>query len=122
MYEASIEYLPKDTFKNNFKLNFINMTDSKIVMLQHEMFSHLSVLDVLDLSNNICINKKYVEAAKFKATVESDLHVCGSGYTLMPYLKRLFSDLQHKIESRLNIIDKKFHEEFNEIDKIKLLE
>jgi hypothetical protein len=46
------------------------------------MFAHLSDLDTLDLTGNVCINKYFALDYSSKATLEDELAKCGAGYAL----------------------------------------
>jgi hypothetical protein len=79
LYLNSIEYLHKDTLKNNLKLTYINLGDNQLTMLHHQMFSHLD-LEWLHLKNNVCINQVFHYSMNQIEKIEDSLRVCSTGF------------------------------------------
>jgi Leucine-rich repeat (LRR) protein len=77
-YSTPVQTLPKDFLKNNLKLQEFHAYGNKIFTLDRRMFSHLKSLTILDLNDNHCVDKKYVNVSK--ATIENELMICQNNF------------------------------------------
>lgn len=97
LWQLPLEYLHRDTFKTNLKLNFIDLDSNKLTMIHHKTFSHLSNLITLYLQGNNCIYKRFQNNPD-KITIESELLVCSSNYWNDGRFKQIEKQFEVKFE------------------------
>lgn len=54
-----LETIPKNLFRNNLKLESVWFEDNRLTAIDGHMFDHLSSLNYVDLSHNVCLDKFY---------------------------------------------------------------
>lgn len=70
-----IEQIHRWTFKGLFKLLGLFLEGNNIMILHPRTFSHLIKLRDLELKDNTCIDKKYLEIQNNFAAIENDLQI-----------------------------------------------
>jgi hypothetical protein len=79
--DGQLEFLHKDTFKYNLKLEAIFLWRNRITALHHQMFSHLTKLHMLELAGNICVDVNFgTQVEVTKELVENALRNCSENY------------------------------------------
>jgi hypothetical protein len=94
--------LPINAFKGLQNLRQITFGKNKLRALHPETFSSFRNLEHLDLTGNICIDKRFNPITSM-AAIERELVACGTGYALIE-----LQSLQTQFEEREKKVDRKF--------------
>lgn len=76
LHKNLLTTLHKDLFKNNIMLETLHLEANRITFLKSNMFNHLKNIKLIDLSNNLCLNKNYSNSteSQIHKAVKNDLY------------------------------------------------
>lgn len=75
LHKNLLTTLHKDLFKNNIMLKTLKLEANRITILKSDMFDHLKNIKLIDLSNNLCLNRMYSNStvSHIQKSVKNDL-------------------------------------------------
>jgi hypothetical protein len=113
LQDNPLRQLHRDIFKDNLKLTTVYLHNNKFTALHPKMVSHLSNLNHLSLSGNLCINRDFGNSPS-KATIESELINCGHNY-LISAIELL--DSENSIDEKFNSFEKRLEEKEKKFER-----
>ena len=83
LMKNQIEVIPSNLFSNNLNIEEINLGYNKIKYIGSGFFHQLKKLDIVYLSENICVNDVYVDIIQLKHEIKSKCNNPNDPYELI---------------------------------------